>query len=198
MMNNVHEHRESYVRAIMKRQRLTALLSLLGMILWGFSGSALADKTDQRYRLSSDDVISINVFGEPDLSLQSARIAADGTISMPLLGRINVKGRTIKDVDAIVTQMLLDGYLKKPSVSVTITEHRPFYIEGEVRNPGSYSFRRGLTVLQAVTLAGGFTERASKRSIYVEKEKSRDKRNKVSLNYRIAPGDIVTVNESFF
>lgn len=177
--------------------------SLIATLMLVSSSIVQADNSvGNDYKLSSDDVVSVSVFNEADLSVGAARVGADGTISLPLLGRINVKGLTINQVDRIVTDMLLDGYLKKPRVNVTISEYRPFYIEGEVNSPGSYPYRKGLTLLKAVTLAGGFTERASKRSIDLIRETNDDANKKrysrVRLSQTIKPGDIITVNESFF
>jgi protein involved in polysaccharide export with SLBB domain len=93
---------------------------------------------------------------------------------------------------------LLDGYLIKPDVTVSITEYRPFYISGAVRKPGSYSYRKGLTIEKAIVLAGGFTQRAAKDTISLVNDET--KRNVISapLNKSVLPGDVIIVNESFF
>jgi polysaccharide export outer membrane protein len=94
-------------------------------------------------------------------------------------------------------------YLIEPSVSVSIIEYRPFYVIGEVKKPGSYSFHPGLTVDKAISISGGFTERASKSSIYVindsgKKKSARQEKKKVELFDVIQPGDVVTIEQSFF
>ena len=93
---------------------------------------------------------------------------------------------------------MLDGYLKKPNVTVTITEYRPFYINGEVEKPGSYPYKKNLTVEKAVALAGGFTERASRNTISLVSEKDKRFVKSVVLNDKINPGDVITISESFF
>ncbi|MFC3093312.1 polysaccharide export protein [Alteromonas sediminis] len=159
--------------------------------------SASADEFDN-YRLSVDDEISITVFQEPDMSVQKTRISTTGAISMPLIGQVSVEGLTVEEVEAKVTELLLDGYLKKPNVTVSITEYRPFYINGEVDEPGSYPFRKGLTVEKAVALAGGFTERASKTTIKLVRQGQSTTVEGVALSYAVLPGDVITVSESFF
>jgi polysaccharide export outer membrane protein len=150
------------------------------------------------YRLAADDRVSITVFGEPDLSLEKVRIATNGTISIPLIGQIKVTGLTASQVEKKVAALLADGYLKKPGVTVSIAEYRLFYITGEVKNPGGYGYRDGLTVHKAVSLAGGFSERANKNKISITHEDSNDEVEGVKLNDQVRPGDVINVKESFF
>ena len=150
------------------------------------------------YRLAADDIISIIVFGEPNLNLDNVRIATNGTVSMPLIGQIKVTGLTAEEVETEVSALLADGYLKKPEVTVSITEYRLFYITGEVKRPGGYSYRDGLTVHKAVSLAGGFSERANKSKISITHDGSTKVVNQVKLTDRIRPGDVITIKESFF
>ena len=153
---------------------------------------------NQTYRLSTGDVLSVTVFNEPELGLKAAKITDDGRISVPLLGQVEVKGKTVSEVEVLLTQLFNADYLKKPSVSVTITEYRPFYINGEVEKPGSYAFRTNMTVQIAITIAGGFTERASRNSIYLLKEIEGAARKKVTISDVVSPGDVITIEESFF
>ena len=150
------------------------------------------------YHLAPDDQISITVFGEPDLSLDKVRIATNGTISVPLIGQIKVTGLTALEVEKKVSALLADGYLKKPGVTVSIAEYRLFYITGEVRKPGGYSYRDGLTVHKAVTLAGGFSERADRGKISITHEGNTKMVKRARLTDRIYPGDVIIVKESFF
>ena len=172
--------------------RFTALL----LILFSFLPYSYAiDK--QGYRIGSGDLLSINIFGEEDLSLQKVRVGTNGTVSFPLLGEIVVKKMTVAELESDLIRRFKDGYLKKPVVTVSVVEYRLFYINGEVKKPGGYNFVDGLTVQKAVALAGGFTERASKSSIILEREFV-DKKHKVGLNDEVNPGDVITVDESFF
>ncbi|MFT7260882.1 MAG: protein involved in polysaccharide export with SLBB domain [Glaciecola sp.] len=164
----------------------------------GCHNLAFTQEVESNYKMSSDDIISITVFNEPDLSLNEVRISSNGAISMPLLGQVEVAQLTVVEVESKLTSLYLDGYLKKPKVSVGIIEYRPFYINGQVQFPGSYPYRQGLTVEKAITMAGGFTIRASRKSISLISEKDQNNTILVSLSDKVKPGDVITVNESFF
>lgn len=151
------------------------------------------------YRLSSGDVITIRVLGEDDLSKEKVRLTDAGTVSHPALGEIRALGLTTGEVEKIVTDGLRGRYLVNPKVSVGIEEYRPFYINGMVEKPGSYPYQPGLTVRKAASLAGGFRERASLSSISIIREKDASQKSQsVDLNSLVMPGDILTVDESFF
>lgn len=179
------------------RQGSVAKFLVLLTIFFSYCGNIQANDLDS-YRFSADDTISITVFGEPDLSLKKIRIATNGTVSVPLIGQVQVRGLTGAELEEKLTQLFADGYLKKPAITVSIVEYRQFYINGEVKKPGGYSFRDGLTVERAVALAGGFSERASKSKITIAHEKNTDKTTRVKLTTPIQPGDVITVEESFF
>ncbi|KXI27229.1 polysaccharide biosynthesis/export family protein [Paraglaciecola hydrolytica] len=151
-----------------------------------------------QYRLGADDEISVSVFNEPDLSLTKTRVSANGSISMPLIGQIVVKGLTLDEVELKITKLYLGDYLKKPDITVAIVEYRQFYVNGEVNKPGGYSYREGMTIQRAVSLAGGFTERASRSKIKLMRENNSQNVNSVDLNTPVMPGDVITVEESFF
>lgn len=152
----------------------------------------------QHYKLGADDVISVSVFDEPDLSLREARVSSTGTIAMPLIGQVNVKGLSIAEAEQAIHNLYLGDYLKKPDITVTIVEYRQFYVNGEVSKPGGYSYREGMTVQRAITLAGGFTERASRSKILLVRENSNGMPVTADLTTPVQPGDVITVEESFF
>ena len=151
------------------------------------------------YRVDTGDRVSVIVYQEPDLSVTGVRVKANGTISYPLLGDLRVAGLTSEQVHDLVKERLLDGYLKKPNVTVSIDSYRLYFIKGEVKRPGGYSFVDGLTIAKAVALAGGYTVRASQGSISLVRESDPEKPlESVGPNVSIRPGDIITVGESFF
>lgn len=155
--------------------------------------------TLSKYKLSTGDVISITVYGEDDLKKEKTRLTDAGTISYPVLGEIEVRGKTVGDLEKMITDGLRGRYLVNPRVSVTIDEYRPFFISGQVANNGSFPFQPGLTVRKAVSIAGGFKERASLSKIFVVRDGDPTQTSiKVDLNAPINPGDIITVEESFF
>ncbi|MDI3325975.1 polysaccharide biosynthesis/export family protein [Pontibacterium granulatum] len=150
------------------------------------------------YPLGSGDLLSIQVFGEEDLSLE-VRLSDAGTVSYPFLGELKVTGLSISQLGELVRSKLADGYLVNPSVNVTVLEYRQFFINGEVEKPGGYPYQPGLTLQKAVALAGGFTERASKSKMYVVPDgKEGEPPRKLKLGSLVRPGDVVTIEESFF
>ena len=183
-----------FLKSVMSRFIPILLLFLSSISLTSYSVAA----EKQRYSLGPGDLLSINVFGEDDLSIKKIRISANGTISFPLLGEILVRNMNANELENALIRQLKDGYLKKPVVTVSVIEYRLFYINGEVKKPGGYNFVEGLTIQKAVALAGGFTERASKDKITIETEAAPGKIKEVGLNNKVNPGDVITVDESFF
>lgn len=152
-----------------------------------------------RYRLASGDVISIYVLGEDDLKREKVRLTDAGTIQYAVLGELRVRGLTTGELEQKITSGLKGRYLVDPKVTVSIDEYRPFFINGEVYKPGGYPYVPGLNVLKAVSLAGGFKDRASKRNMFVVRDgASNEERKKVEMDTAIYPGDILTIEESFF
>lgn len=173
-------------------KKITVLLCGL-LALLALSSGALAG-----YVVASEDVLSVVVYDEPELSVKDARISSAGTLAMPLIGEIKVAGLSPEQIASKIEAVLADGYLKRPRVSVTIAEYRQFYVNGAVKKPGGYPYQEGLTVQRAVVLAGGLTERASTSKISVAREANSHASVPVTLNHPVGPGDVVTVGESFF
>jgi protein involved in polysaccharide export with SLBB domain len=151
------------------------------------------------YRLNSGDVISIRVFGEDDFSREKIRLTDAGTVSFPVLGEIPMLGHTVGEIEKLVTDRLKGSYLVNPRVSVWIDEYRSFFVNGMVERPGAYPFQPGLNVRKAVSIAGGFKERASVNKIFIVRDKdAAHQPARVDLNADVGPGDTITVEESFF
>lgn len=153
----------------------------------------------ERYRLGAGDVISIQVFGEEDLSFERIRLSDGATVPYPFLGEVTAAGLTPKELEELITSGLAAGYLISPRVTVNVLEYRDFFVNGEVASPGGYAFRPGMTVRRAIALAGGKTDRASRRNMFVirEADKSREQ-ERVDMDAPLSPGDILTIEESFF
>jgi polysaccharide export outer membrane protein len=170
-------------------------------VLVAFCGAfALAqDDSISSYRLGAGDVITVQVLGEEDLRREKIRLSDAATISYPILGEIRLAGKTVAELERLIRDGLKGRYLVNPQVTVTINEYRSFFINGQIERPGGYPFIPGLTVRKAVSLAGGFKERASREKIFVIREEDRTQTpRKVDLNAAVHPGDIITVEESFF
>ena len=164
------------------------------------AGAAFAQSDSlSNYRLGSGDVISIQVLGEEDLKRERIRLSDAATISYPILGEIRLFGKTVAELETLIRDGLTGRYLINPQVTVTIIEYRSFFINGQVEKPGGYPFIPGLTVRKAISLAGGFRERASKEKIFVIRDSDRSQKStRVSQDEVVHPGDIITVEESFF
>ena len=151
------------------------------------------------YKLGVGDVISVQVVGEDDLKREKVRLSDAGTLSFPYLGEIRVRGMTVGALEEFITKGLKGRYLLNPQVTVTIHEYRNFFVNGLVDKPGGYPFVPGLTVRKAISMAGGFKERASKEKINVIREEDvKGVSQRVPLEALVSPGDIITVEESFF
>ncbi len=151
------------------------------------------------YKLGVGDVITVQVVGEDELKREKVRLSDAGTLSFPYLGEIRVRGLTVGELEDFITKGLKVRYLLNPQVNVTINEYRNFFVNGLVDKPGGYPFTPGLTVRKAISIAGGFKERASKEKINVIREEdTKGLSQRVSLDAPVRPGDIITVEESFF
>ena len=172
--------------------RLLLQFVVLATVALSFSAAHAA-----LYVLGSGDTIGINVFQEPELSVES-KISTNGTIDYPLIGELKIKGLTLPETEALLDKKLRGDYLIEPQISVSIITHRPFFVTGAVRSPGGYEYQPGMSVRQAVAVAGDFTDRASRSKIYIIREGKKGTSEKVKLSEQVGPGDTITVKESLF
>lgn len=151
------------------------------------------------YALAPGDLISVEVFGEPELSKEYT-VGESGKIAFPLIGEVTVLSLKTKQVERLLRQKLKSGFLVNPRVNVTIRTYRSVYVNGQVKSPNGYPFVPGMTVRKLISIAGGFTERASKSRIYVISEVAGTSSSprKVKIDAEVRPGDIISVEESFF
>lgn len=174
-------------------------IALVG--LWLFLATSLAlagTEAMSDYKLGAGDKISIYVFDEPDLSMEYT-LSGGGTISYPFLGEIQIMSMTVGELENRIVTGLKAGYLVDPKVNVTIKEYRQFFIQGEVTKSGGYPYQPGLTLRKAISIAGGLTERAAEKKIFVIREDDPAKQKKpIGLDEPVYAGDSVTVEQSFF
>jgi polysaccharide export outer membrane protein len=150
------------------------------------------------YTLAVNDHVKVTVFREPTLSGDFV-VNANGAISMPLIGEVPAEGHTADDLGLTLTRRFADGYLRDPKINVVVTTFRPFYILGEVNKPGEYPFSIGLTVLDAVATAQGFSVRADKRRIFVRHAgQSAETMSRLKGTLLVQPGDTIRVGERYF
>jgi polysaccharide export outer membrane protein len=188
-------------------RRATALLACFAIAL-AASGCArvvrtppqqqVFDALDQPYTLDTGDRLRIIVFGQPDLSNVYA-IDAAGKISMPLIGQVEVRGATTRELETRIAGRLRNGYLRDPQVTIEIDASRPFFILGEVAQSGQFAYVPGMTVQTAVAIAGGFTPRARQATVEITRTVAGElMRAEVPLHHPIRPGDTIRVFERWF
>jgi len=174
---------------------IAVVLLVLPLLSLALEGEAV---TANDYRMGTGDRVRIQVYGEEDLNLETT-VSDNGEISYPFLGPLKVAGLTPQELAQLITGKLQGDYLVNPKVSVDIIQYRLFYVNGEVESPGGYPFQPGITVRKAISIAGGFRERAAKDKIFVIRDDNpQAKPAPMKLDDMIRPGDIITVEESFF
>jgi len=157
-----------------------------------------ATRVVPQYRLGSSDKIRVITFGEESLSGEFI-IGGSGKVSLPLVGEVQASGLTIPEFQAEVETALKNGYLKEPHVSVEVLTYRPFYILGEVQKPGEYPYSNGLTVLNAVATANGFTYRANAKRVFIKRaDSAAEEEFPLTSTTPVAPGDTIRIGERFF
>lgn len=150
------------------------------------------------YRLGNGDQVRVIVFGEEELS-GTFTVDGSGHLAVPLIGNMEVAGKTLREFEVDLSNKLKEGYMNEPRVSAEVTNFRPFYILGEVQQAGTYPFTSGLTVPNAIATARGFTYRADQRRVYI-KHQGEVKESEVPLTTTtpVLPGDTIRVPERMF
>ena len=164
------------------------------------------------YLISPNDVVSIKVLREEDL-ITTTRVANDGTIIFPMLGAVRVGGRTVGQATETIRELLAKDYLVNPQVNLMIVEFakRRFTIMGEVQRPGTYDIpeAQSLNLIQAISMAGGYTRLASPAKVIVQRQEGDKKvihkldaksmaKDKSTKIFEVLPDDNITVGESIF
>ncbi|HEY8572892.1 polysaccharide biosynthesis/export family protein [Phenylobacterium sp.] len=163
-----------------------------------YAQSADASQTVAEYRLGSGDKIKVTTFGEEALTGEFL-VSGTGKVSLPLVGEIDAAGQTARQFQQRVEMALKDGYLRDPKVSVEVLNYRPFYILGEVKEPGTYPYTNGLTVKNAVATAGGFTYRANEKRVFIKRaDAPKEEAIQLTDTTPVAPGDTIRIVERLF
>ncbi len=185
--------------------RRAVLASLAALGACGTGGAparnmdvAEANPAPPIYRLGVGDQLRITVFGEADLSGQFT-VGPSGMISYPLIGEVPVAGQSVPEfVDQLGTR-LRAGYVRDPSISVEVTGFRPFFILGEVSEPGTFPYNSNLTVMNAVAIANGFTYRADTRRVFIKRDGETEEREyRLTSTLMVQPGDTIRIPERRF
>lgn len=150
------------------------------------------------YVLGPTDRVRLKVYGEPDITGEY-EVDSNGFVSIPLAGHVKAAGLTTRQLEKGIVSALAKGIVRDPRVNVEIALYRPFYILGEVKKSGEYPYRTGLTVMDAVATAGGFTYRANETKVYLRRAGSTvEETYPLDAPVLIFPGDNVRVPERYF
>jgi polysaccharide export outer membrane protein len=197
------------------RSLLTAVVFALSLAMaWAQSPGIGIQRTEALpgHVLSANDVIAVKVFDEPELDT-NARVSEEGTISMALIGSVQVVGKTAEQAGRVIRDRLAEKYLVNPQVTVMVTEatKRLFVVQGQVQRPGTYRFpdRSTLNLLQAIGMAGSYTRLADPKRVTVKRivnkretvlkfDAKKMALEESSQTVEIKPGDIISVGERLF
>jgi polysaccharide export outer membrane protein len=155
------------------------------------------------------DLFEVRVYGEQTLS-SSYEVDSNGNFNFPLIGTVRAEGRTPPEIEKDIETRLTDGYIKNPSVSVKVTEYRSRRVSvfGQVKSPGTFGFTENMSIVEAITRAGGFTGMAKKNAVRITRVYGKQTERIVvavedigtgrSPNFLLRPGDVVFVPERLF
>ncbi|HEX3858698.1 MAG TPA: polysaccharide biosynthesis/export family protein [Pseudolabrys sp.] len=161
-------------------------------------GYASASPYEPAYTLDSGDKLRIVVFGQDGIT-NSYMVDAGGNVNLPLIGSIPARGYSTAQLTQAITERLKQGYVREPHVSVEVETYRPFFILGEVTNPGQYPYVANMTAETAIAIAGGFAPRANKSKVEITRNMpGQQMHGDVPTNFPLRPGDTVVVKERWF
>jgi len=159
---------------------------------------AFNQATIQPYALDSGDRLRITVFEQEGLSNTYA-VDQAGYISFPLIGQVAARGRTPQQLSGDIAQKLKQGYVRDPDVTIDVDRYRSVYIMGEVGQPGQYSYVPGMTIQNAIAVAGGFTSRAYQGDADVTRKiNGQVLTGRVRISSPVLAGDTIYVRERLF
>lgn len=146
------------------------------------------------YRLGAGDRIKLTVMDEPDLSGEF-EVEADGSIALPMVGAVPAAGHTLRGMQKEITAKLDGDYLVNPRVEVAVVNFRPVFVLGAVNKPGNYPYMPDMTVVKAISLAGGYAPGASSGKVSL---KRRETESSVPEDTPLQPGDVIRISKGLF
>lgn len=181
------------------------ILSVSGAIT-GLPANAFAQQAESippasaaaSYVLGPNDRVRLKVYGEPDIAGEY-EVDNNGNVSIPLAGHIRAAGLTTRQLERSIASALSKEIVRDPRVNVEVALYRPYYILGEVKKGGEYPYRLGLTVMDAVASAGGFTYRANENKVYLRRSGAgAEEVYALDAPVPIFPGDNIRIPERYF
>ncbi|HZP76072.1 MAG TPA: polysaccharide biosynthesis/export family protein [Pseudolabrys sp.] len=183
-----------------------ALMTLSGCMVAAGQEASLPPETvlpsqtrGSAYLLGPSDRVRVKVYNEPDITGEY-EVSRNGIVSIPLAGDIRAAGQTTRQLEQSIRARLAKGVITDPRVNVEVAIYAPFYIQGEVKRAGEYPYRPGLTVNDAVALAGGYSYRANEQKVFLQRAGARE----VTVVYptdapiAVLPGDNIRIPERYF
>ncbi len=160
--------------------------------------------------IGSGDILKVDVYGEKEISGEY-QVSPEGMVTLPLIGDISVLGLNNFQLAKKIENSLLDGFIKNPQVTVLVKDFRSkgVYVLGEVKNAGRYVIKDTLSVVEAVSLAGGFTRIADKKNVILTRKLNGTREKRITINidsivkgkrkrFPLIAGDVIYVPERFF
>ncbi len=177
--------------------RLPVVSIMVMTMILGFMFAGGIHAQDE-YLIGDGDLIRITVYDNSDLATETR--VSGGKVTFPLVGEVSINEITVSEAERKIAALLADGYVIQPHVTVLILEFKKtIFVNGEVRNPGAYRMTKGLTVLKAITLAGGFTAKASEgRTKIIRATTAGEITLRAKMDDLLEPDDIILVPESWF
>lgn len=156
-------------------------------------------KNSAAHLINPGTTIGLSVYGEDTLTGQFV-VDHNGDLTLPMLGEIPAQGLTKSQLrNLIKSELKATRYISNPVVSLNILAPRPIYILGEVKNPGEYPYKPNMDIFEAISMAGGYTPRASQDDVLIGRRVSKDKiKYNGEEDTLILPGDSITVRERIF
>ena len=159
---------------------------------------AFHEATIQPYRVDSGDRLRITVFDQKDLT-NTYSVDQAGYIAMPLIGAVAARGKTVQELEGQVAAKLRQGFLRNPDVTIEIDRYRSVFVMGEVGQAGQYSYVPGMTVQNAIAVAGGYSPRANQSNVDITRKiNGKIMTGRVSISDPVLAGDTLYVRERLF
>jgi polysaccharide export outer membrane protein len=150
------------------------------------------------YRLDTGDRLRVVVYDQPSLT-NIYEVDQSGRVSMPLIGDVAARDATTDELAQRIEAKLATAYLREPDVTVEVNAYRPFFVLGEVNAPGQFAYVPGITAETAIAMAGGFSDRANRRTVRVSRTMNGKLfEARIAVIEPIRPGDTIYVPESLF
>ncbi|KSV63647.1 sugar ABC transporter substrate-binding protein [Sinorhizobium sp. GL28] len=182
---------------------LAITAAVLSMLLSGCTSyqpapKAFSEATIQPYRLDSGDRLRINVFEQAGLS-GTYTVDQAGYVAFPLIGTVASRGKTLPELEGMIAAKLRQGYLRDPDVTIEVDRYRSVFIMGEVGQAGQYAYVPGMTVQNAIAVAGGFSPRANQSNADITRKiNGRIITGRVPITDAVLAGDTIYVRERLF